>query len=220
MDNKEIKLQNELEETYYCDYKSNNIIKHLDDLISINDSITNVVKKVFNFVQNNIKFGMDSVDVKASETLEKGYGACWNKSLLLVALLRNQHVPARVVYDQLKRDFSKPCFGLICHLSNNPFCHGLVQVYLNEKWIRIDPTLDKNTFDKCFKQLGVSWINEWDGATDMKIYAESIIGETIIIEDIDKKYSENFGNAIPPQFIKNYMNKKLWKKVNNKKNYD
>lgn len=211
-----IKIETELEETFYCNYNDETIKRLAEKLSGTTNEHLIIVKYIFIYVRDNIRFGFDAVNIKASETLAKGYGACWNKALLMVTLLRNLKIPSRVVYDPLVRTFGKPCFGIMCHLSNNPFNHGLVQVFLNERWIRIDPTLDCNTFETCFKPLNISWSNEWDGKNDMKIYAESIHGPMVIIKEIDKIFSSDFGNSIPPSFLMNLMNKKLWRKTQNK----
>lgn len=209
-----MKLSVKLSTSNLCDYE-NSEIKKLSKYLKREGDEIETIKAIFIYVRDKIKFSFDHVYVKASETLQKGHGACWNKALLLTTLLHSSNIDARIVFDPLKNNFSKPCFGIISYLSNNPFNHGLVQVSINGKWVRIDPTLDINTFNHCFKSLPINWSIDWDQKNDMQLYLKDISGKMVVIEDIESFYKSNFGNSIPPKFIMNYMNRKLWSKSNN-----
>jgi transglutaminase-like putative cysteine protease len=90
----------DLQETFYCDF-GHPAIKELADKIAGEETDwRKITEATFNYVRNNIRFGCDLVKIKASETLTKGYGVCWNKALLLVALLRCKGIPARMGYHE------------------------------------------------------------------------------------------------------------------------
>lgn len=200
-----------LDATYFCDFNHPAIKKAAKKLQTKN--AVDSAKNVHEFVRERIVLCWDDCQVRASETLAKGYGACWNKALLMVAMLRFLKIPARVARYPLKSDFSKPIFGYAYLFSNNPFYHGTTQVFLNGSWIEIDPTLDKYVFEKCIAPLNVSWSNAWDGVNNHVIYVESIVGDLQYVSDIDLTYKNNFGNRKTPAFVGNWLNKSVWAKT-------
>ncbi len=210
---------NMLKDTYYCNYNHNKINELAKNLTTTNESPAGITQNIYMYVRDSIIFGFDSVQVKASETLEKGYGACWNKALLMVALLRWNKIQSRVAWFPLRKNFSRPTFGRSYIFSNNPFNHGFVEAYLDEKWIKIDPTLDRNTYEKCFLPLNPGWGNDWNGKNNNIIYQDSIMGPSAYTTDIDNTFESDFGNSMPPRliipFISKLLNRKLWKTVGN-----
>ena len=79
---------NYLKETYFCDYNHEAIQNIANDFVQLTKDPIELTKSIFMFVRDKIIFGGDHWQVKSSETLQKGYGACWNKNLLLTAMLR------------------------------------------------------------------------------------------------------------------------------------
>jgi hypothetical protein len=51
-------------------------------------------ERAYDFIRKKILYAFDGWEVKADETLEKGSGMCFNKTNLMVALLRSVKVPA------------------------------------------------------------------------------------------------------------------------------
>ena len=44
---------------------------------------------------------IDRIDVSETYNVNgEGYGACWNKALLLAAILQNNQIPAQMAYNQ------------------------------------------------------------------------------------------------------------------------
>ncbi len=85
-----------LQETFYCNYNHKAIQATAEELSRGTSDLAELAKRMFKYVRDNITFGCDLYKVKASDTLEKGFGACWNKSILLVALLRCKKIPAEL----------------------------------------------------------------------------------------------------------------------------
>lgn len=52
------------------------------------------LQRIFSFVKE-LPYGLENWDVRASETLSKGWGMCSGKTNLLVAMLRSVGIPAR-----------------------------------------------------------------------------------------------------------------------------
>jgi transglutaminase-like putative cysteine protease len=182
----------------YCDFDHPAVAALAEDLAKGQPDPVETTLAAFKHIRDSIRFGYDLVRVKASETLSKGYGVCRNKSLLLVALLRCNKIPARMAYYPLKREFIRPAMGEACQTLAEPFNHCFTQVQLNGRWIAADATLDNPTYKKFFLPCQVSWGIEWDGQQDMQLYGEHIAGPAVVIEDIDAAIRRDMGNVLPP----------------------
>lgn len=88
------------------------------------------VRAAYEWVRDRITHSVDAGDrrvtLTATEVLAEGTGLCFAKSHLLVALLRNQGVPAGLCYQRLADGAG--------HV-----LHGLVAVHLEGDWHRLDP---------------------------------------------------------------------------------
>ena len=67
---------NHLKETYFCDFNHKSIRSFANDLIEASKDPIELTKHFFMFIRDKIIFGGDHWQVKASEPIEKGYGAC------------------------------------------------------------------------------------------------------------------------------------------------
>lgn len=214
---------NYVKETYFCDYNHEAIQSIANDFVRASKNSVELTKNIFMFVRDQIIFGGDHWQVKASETLEKSYGACWNKNLLLIALLRYYKIPSRLKANPMKNDFMKPAMGAAYLTVSSPFYHCFTEAYLDERWIAIDPTLDKNTYHTFFMPRNVDWGIDWNGTRDMRLYTESISGSAELYPDIDQALLFNLNSHFlfryESRFILNLWlrlgNKKMWRKAGN-----
>ncbi len=142
-----------LSPTYFCDHGHPEIKSLARTLEHETETPAEYVKNVFFYVRDTIRFGIDLWQVKASSTLSKGYGACYNKNLLMIALLRNRSVSCRFRANPMKNSFVRPSAGNAYKTLSNPFFHCFTDVLLGENWISLDPTLDKRTYESFFKPL-------------------------------------------------------------------
>jgi transglutaminase-like putative cysteine protease len=213
----------DLIETYYCNFTDHKIQEIAETFNEYIDDIRKLVRKMFNFVRDDIVFGGDRWKIKASETLNKRYGACYNKNLLLVSLLRYYNIPSRLCANPMSKSFLKPSVGLAHLTISTPFYHCFTKVYIDSKWIDIDPTLDKTTYDTFFKPLNVEWKIDWDGYNNMELYSDSVIGVHTEYADIDKALNDNLDSHFLFRFeseklLKIWLsigNAKMWKKTQN-----
>jgi transglutaminase-like putative cysteine protease len=99
-------------------------------------------REAFRFVRDEIDHAGDIRDrrlpVSASDTLRYGVGLCYAKAHLLVALLRVERVPAGLCYQRL---IDQQGQGVV---------HGLVAVYLDGGWHRLDPRGNRPGIDARF----------------------------------------------------------------------
>jgi hypothetical protein len=108
-------------------------------------------KAVYNFVKNNIYFCMETPPIGATRVLKRGYGLCFSKTTVLVALMRVAGIPARFVsykqemangFIQLMAEEVSGAKDIAQELENrrSTFTHGCVEVLLNESWVPMDIT--------------------------------------------------------------------------------
>ncbi len=217
-------VNSDLTETDYCDYSNDEIKKVAKNFLKYKQNRRELVTKMFLFVRDGIIFGGDRWKVKASETLNKGYGACYNKNLLLVALLRYHGIPSKLCANPMAKDFNKAAIGSGYITMSTPFYHCFTKVLIDENWVDIDPTLDKTTYDTFFAPLNIDWSVDWDGYSNMRLYnKEAIIGDSKIFLDIDsvlkKNLDSHFVFRYEPEFFisfwMSYGNSMMWKKTKN-----
>ncbi|MBF0550715.1 MAG: transglutaminase domain-containing protein [Deltaproteobacteria bacterium] len=210
-------MEDALRQTFYCDHGHPDIQTVAADLKGDESDPVTIARRTFYFVRDRFPFGYDLYQTKASETLKRGYGVCWNKSLLLTALLRCNRIPARFGSIPLKRSFVRPAIGAWHWMANNPYHHCLVHAYLNQRWTILDTVLDKQTYESFFRPVGVAWDIDWNGRDDVHLYTESLAGPPVMHLDLDAALDQKVGNAELPKFLavigNRHMNKQMWKKA-------
>lgn len=171
-----------LETTYYCDLH-NPAIRHLAERLTL-DLTTDKTKAVrlFYWVRDNILYGVGNWRKKASETLKSHVGTCTNKANLLVALLRASDIPAGYRVLRVKgRDYFGPIAPpSLRHRVRANTIHIHAYAFLNEKWIKCDPSDDIVLSQKTNYFNPQSKAVEWDGENDAELNLDPIH----IIEDL------------------------------------
>lgn len=126
-------MQQYLAKSKYIDFDAPDVSAMAEALAQGVTSETELVKRCFEFVRDQIKhssdFKLNPVTCRASDVLLHGTGYCYAKSHLLAALLRANGVPAGLCYQRLSVGDAGP-----------PYClHGLNAVYLRDYgWYRLD----------------------------------------------------------------------------------
>lgn len=210
-------MKDALQSSIYCDHHHPIIKAVADRLKSGNEDPAIVARRSFYFVRDKLSFGFDLYKRKASETLKRGFGACWNKSILLTALLRCNQIPARFGSIPVRRTFIKPAIGAWHWLANDPYNHCLVHAYFNDRWTILDAVLDNKTYETFYKPAQVEWGIDWNGEDDVRLYTESVIGPPVMYSDIDSILNKKVSNTELPGFMavigNRYVNRSLWRKV-------
>lgn len=206
-----------IQEKVFCDFDHPAISTLAKELANGETDARKITEAVFKHVRDNIRFGFDRVQVKASETLAKGYGACYNKALLLIALLQSNEIPARLAFNPVKREFMRPVMGEACQSVSEPFNHCFAQVLVDGRWIAVDATLDARTYRKLFVPHKVAWGIDWNGTEDMRLYTENIAGPGDFFEDVDAAIQCDVGNAMPaPSEAEAFLgplNRQMWRAI-------
>ena len=107
----------------------------------------------------------------AHAILEAGRGFCVQKAVLLVSLLRASAVPAAIVSCDL-RDHTMPKRIVSAMGTDVMHWHGMVAVYVGDRWCLVDPSHDAG-----FAERKGYHLTEWTGSGDALIATTTPAGE-------------------------------------------
>jgi hypothetical protein len=157
-----------LRRTKYCDCKSPEIKRLAFDLTkNINNNKEKAVI-LFYWVRDNILYRVGFWNKKASETLIEKKGGCTSKANLLVALLRAIGIPAGYGLMRVKgREYFGPIVPPFLKTKiSKESTHVYAYVYLQGRWIKCDPSDDKELSEKTSYFNPQSKLVGWNGESD------------------------------------------------------
>lgn len=134
------------------------------------------------------RFSLINEDWKASELITHKRGHCIDKVVILIAILRAAHIPARLGLAKVKNhiavDHIIEKFGTDVLVP-----HGYIEIYLDSNWIKATPAFNKELCEL----LNVD-VLEFDGQTDSVFQAFNQTGNQVFME-----YLEDYGtfNEVP-----------------------
>jgi len=119
-----------------------------------------IFNTIYQFVRG-LPYGLEDWDVKASETLRKGWGMCSGKTNLLVALLRSVGIPARYRIYRIKSEtilwrWIASQDKELARQMGEPLQeqdHIIAETHLNG-WEACDPARDPD-FEEGLRRLGI-----------------------------------------------------------------
>lgn len=188
-----------LEPTIYCDYEDAVIKKRASEIIKRHTGNRKKATALFFWVRDHIFYRVGHWHRKASETLEEGEGTCTNKTNLLVAFLRCVGIPAGYgVMRVLGKEYFGPVVPSILKKRIGAISrHVYAVVYLNNRWIKIDPSDDWELAEKTSHYNPQSRLVHWDGEQDavLNLDATHIIEDDWPLANIDHIISKKPRNA-------------------------
>ena len=142
-----------LQPTYFFDSDHPNI-QNLVKEFKI-DSLSNKEKSIQLYLKvrdgwrydfRNLRF--EEKDFKASAIAERTAGHCIDKAILLVAGLRALEIPARIHFAKVKNHIAVE--SIIKQIGTDELTpHGMVDVFLNGKWLKVSPAFNAALCEKC-----------------------------------------------------------------------
>jgi hypothetical protein len=110
--------------------------------------------KLFYFVRDEIKYVVKynnqyytKPNLKATRTLERGYGFCIQKAVLLAALARAIGIPSRLHFNDIVNHMTSKKY--IEYVGNDRFLyHGYTELFLGEKWVEANVAFDKELCER------------------------------------------------------------------------
>lgn len=184
-----MELEKYLKETRFCDCNNPQILEKAKEITKGLSSEQEKAIAVFNWVRDNIKYRVGLWQRKASETLQEKEGTCTNKTNLLVTMLRSINIPSG--YGVLKtkgQDYFGPVVPPILKRKiSKKSSHIYSFVFLNNKWIKCDPSLDLELSLKTSYFNPQSELVVWNGKNDAleNLDPEHIIYDSEKLSDID-----------------------------------
>jgi len=129
------------------DHSQNDIITIVSSLTEGVNDYWDTVQRLFEFVRDKIFFDFapeieGPEDWQAATILKKGSGFCHQKAILLAAFLRASELPAALVFQEvIDHVILSSRYEKLLPNGRLPL-HALVAVNINDKWYRLDATLD------------------------------------------------------------------------------
>lgn len=158
-------MEKYLRETNFIDYSSpivQDVIAELD-LDGLDD--IEKAKKLFYYVRDATKYSIKGVSLnpdtfKASFTLKQNSSYCIPKALALCTLARSVGIPSRIhLVDFINHRLTPELQNLWG--TNLMASHAFTEMYLNNRWVKATPALDKKTCsDHKFRLVEFDGIND------------------------------------------------------------
>jgi len=174
-----------LKPTYYIDYNSQNVTEKAEEFSLFETEER--AQAIFYFVRDSVVYTPYSPfflpeHYKASRILQRGSGYCVQKAVLLTALARANHIPARLVFANIKNYLIPE--KLLKMMGTNVFVfHGYNELYIRERWVKVTPAFN---IEMC-KKLSLQSV-EFDGHNDATFHAYDLNGQKHI------EYTKDYGN--------------------------
>ena len=185
-----------LEETPYFDYNHPTIQALIAEFNSDGITVLDKVKAIYYKVRDGWRYNaynisLDPKNYRASTIATKPEGHCIEKGVLMIACLRAIGVPARLRLAKVTNHIAVE--RLIERLGTNILTpHGMVDVFLDGKWIKATPAFNKELYE-------MSQVEplEFDGKTDSIFQEYNHNGERFM------EYLEDYGyfSDVPIAFM-------------------
>lgn len=99
------------------------------------------LERIFGFVRDDILFGFppEGDFVTASQTIERGFGQCNTKGILILALCQAADIPARLHFAGITKEIQHGFYkGVFYELMPNQISHAWLEVDVDGRWVQVD----------------------------------------------------------------------------------
>ncbi|HET56153.1 MAG TPA: transglutaminase domain-containing protein [Ignavibacteria bacterium] len=192
----------------------NTIVSSLTE--GVNDT-WNTVKRLFEFVRDRIIYDFapeieGPEDWQASTILKRGSGFCHQKAILLTAFLRASRLPAALVFQNVvDHVILNSRYEKLLPNGRLPL-HALVAVNINDKWYRLDATLDAELCRK--KAYRLTKVIPGEETLLPKL---TLKGNPHFIIESELGYFESYPREFRDLLLKNWNEWNLWQAYVRKK---
>jgi transglutaminase-like putative cysteine protease len=137
-----------LQPTEFIDCDSRSVIAFAESIAGSESHEIEKAIKLYYAVRDDIKYDPYRIDMsrhgmKASSTLERKYGFCVSKAVLLAAAARVMRIPSRLHFADVKNHLtSKRLYELM--QSNIFVYHAYTELYLADKWVKATPAFNSS----------------------------------------------------------------------------
>lgn len=191
-----------LKPTYFFDYDADIIQQLISEFNK--PHLTNKAKAIELYLKvrdgwtyDPYQISLSKANYRSSQIAQKPFGNCVEKSILLIAGLRAMNIPARLHLGKVKNHIAAE--RLIRKFGSDELTpHGMVNVYLNNKWLKLSPAFNASLCHK-FKVAPL----DFDGENDSYLQAYNNDGTRFMEYTADYGYFED----VPLDFMKNNVKK-------------
>ena len=154
-----------LEPTYFLDVTSSIVKEFAERSCKGASNHTERAIRLYYAVRDEIRYDPYSISpspetFKASAVIAKGSGFCVAKAIVLTALGRQQGIPSRLGFADVRNHLSTSRLRELMK-SDTYYYHGYTEFYLNDKWVKATPAFNLSLCQR-FKVKPL----EFDGKTD------------------------------------------------------
>jgi hypothetical protein len=156
--------------SYYCDHDHPDVRDALAQCVRERGAVGElaVAVAVFEFVRDEVPYTLGEWGLPASSTLQRREGMCTNKANLLVALLRAAGIPA--AYGVMRVN-ARDYFGVVgpsflTRYISPESTHVYAAAYLRGRWVKCDPSTDRDIASRTAHFCQQTQLIEWDGIHD------------------------------------------------------
>ena len=131
----------------HFDFKHPVVQQYLDSRTDPTQTLEEKAVALFYAVRDDIRYDPFRIDfgkeaMIASNILERGKGHCMDKAVVIGAVYRALNLPTRIGLAKVKNHIATE--KLETFLGSNVLApHGYVEVYLNERWCKVNTVLNK-----------------------------------------------------------------------------
>jgi transglutaminase-like putative cysteine protease len=162
-------MEKYLHPTYYIDSDHPEIVAFAEQHSQSGKTDTEKAIALYYAVRDTIRYNPYSIEfdkesMKASIILRRGHGYCVAKAVVLAACLRNQKIPARLGFADVKNHLNTERLKRL--MGTDIFVyHGYTEIFLNGKWVKATPAFNIELCDN----FNVRPL-EFDGLTDSLLH--------------------------------------------------
>lgn len=189
---------NYLQSSYFFDFENDLVQNLIAEFVDESISDQQKAIAVYTKIRDDWKYDPYSISLSketytASSIANKPTGNCVEKSILLIACLRGLGIPARLHLGKVKNHIAverlTEKFG-----SNELTPHGMVNVFLDNKWIKVSPAFNASLCER----LNVEPV-DFDGENDSFLQQYNSEGSQFM------EYTDDYGHFedVPLEFMLN-----------------
>lgn len=158
-----------LRPTRYLDFDHPAVAAYAASIATEVESPVDVASRLFTAVRDDIRYdpyriSLTPEDMTASACLDRGYGFCVPKAVLLTAVARARGIPARLGFADVRNHLATP--KLLERLGTDMFLwHGYLEMHLEGRWVKATPAFNQSLCER----FGVIPL-EFDGRSDSLLH--------------------------------------------------
>lgn len=141
-----------LRPTAFINSNDASVIKYANEKTEAGKTNRQKVVDLYLAVRDDILYNpynliLDPAQISASLTLQRGYGYCIEKSLLLAAAGRVHNIPSRLGFSIVQNHLSTRKFVEMLRTDKFVF-HGYNEFWIEGKWVKCTPAFNKTLCEK------------------------------------------------------------------------